>query len=294
MSTPTVAAVVLTRDRREMLADCLRALDAQTRRPDVVFVVDNASSDGTPEYVREHHPGAELIRLEENSGAAGGYRAALQAAHARGYDWIWTLDDDAIAAPDALERLIEAAAVRVPGQPAPAVLASRVVWTDGSLHAMNVPRPDARDPRLAFEIARAGLAPIRSCSWVSALFASSAIDRHGLPHADFFYWSDDAEYTARLLQDGIGYYVQASVVEHRTATQGLPIDRGGASMYYEFRNKLWMVRSGPWSPVEKLRLATEVQADLRRYLRESRFSRDALATAARGVAHGLRGRRASP
>jgi rhamnopyranosyl-N-acetylglucosaminyl-diphospho-decaprenol beta-1,3/1,4-galactofuranosyltransferase len=291
MSPSGVAAVVLTRDRRDMLAECLGALAAQTRPPDAIVVLDNASSDGTAEYVRDSHPDVRLIRSEENTGAAGGYRIALAAAQELGHAWLWTLDDDAIAAPDALERLLDATEVRAPGLPGPSVLASRVVWTDGSLHAMNVPRPDARDPRLAFEIASAGLAPMRSCSWVSALFAREAVARHGLPHAEYFFWSDDAEYTARLLEDGIGYFVDASVVEHRTAVAGLPIDRGGAAMYYEFRNKLWMVRSGPWSPVEKMRLLTEVQADVRSYLRASRFSREALATTARGVAHGLRGRR---
>ena len=286
----SVAAVVLTRDRRAMLVECMRALDAQTRPPDAVVVLDNASSDGTSEWLRSEYPDVKLIRSEENLGAAGGYRRALDEAHALGFDWLWTLDDDAIAQPEALERLLEAAEVRVDGLGAPAVLASRVVWTDGSLHAMNVPRPDARDPRLAFEIAGRGLAPIRSCSWVSALFSREAIDRNGLPYAEFFFWSDDAEYTARLLEHGIGYYVQGSVVEHRTAVQGLPIDRGGTAMYYEFRNKLWMVRSGPWSPVEKLRLLTEVIADLHAYLRGARYGREALVTAARGVAHGLRGR----
>jgi rhamnopyranosyl-N-acetylglucosaminyl-diphospho-decaprenol beta-1,3/1,4-galactofuranosyltransferase len=292
MSDSGVAAVVLTRDRRHMLAECLAALGAQTRRPDAIVVLDNGSSDGTADYVRAKHPHVRLIRSEENTGAAGGYRIALDAARRLGHGWLWTLDDDAVAAPDALERLMEATTVTAPGRPGPSVLASRVVWTDGSLHAMNVPRPDARDPRLAFEIAASGLAPIRSCSWVSALFAREAIERHGLPHAEFFFWSDDAEYTARLLEDGIGYFVDASVVEHRTAVAGLPVDRGGTAMYYEFRNKLWMVRSGPWSPVEKLRLLTEVQADLRSYLRASGFRREALATAARGVADGVRGRRA--
>ncbi len=78
-------------------------------------------------------------------------------------------------------------------------------------------------------------------SLVSALFAREAVERHGLPYAEYFFWSDDAEYTARLLEDGIGYFVDASVVGHRTAVAGLPIDRGDGD-----------ADVGPWASSERI------------------------------------------
>ena len=45
---------------------------AQTRPPDHVLVVDNASTDGTAEMLREEFPQVEVLRLPENQGGAGG------------------------------------------------------------------------------------------------------------------------------------------------------------------------------------------------------------------------------
>src|SRR5947208_2050021 len=55
-----VCAVVVTFNRRELLRECLLALREQTRRPQRVIVVDNASTDGTPELVRAEFPEVEL------------------------------------------------------------------------------------------------------------------------------------------------------------------------------------------------------------------------------------------
>ena len=49
----SVAALVLTRNRKELLLECLAGLDGQTVKPDRVVIVDNASDDGTPELLRE-------------------------------------------------------------------------------------------------------------------------------------------------------------------------------------------------------------------------------------------------
>jgi GT2 family glycosyltransferase len=76
MRTPTV--VIATRDRRAELCRTLRLLAGLPERPEVV-VVDNASTDGTAPMVRELFPGAGLISLPRNAGAAArnaGVRAA--------------------------------------------------------------------------------------------------------------------------------------------------------------------------------------------------------------------------
>lgn len=103
-----VAAVVLTRDRRELLADSLQAILDQTRAADRVIVIDNASSDGTAAMLAERFPEVDVVRFEENLGATGGFDEGIRAAIGSGADLIWLLDDDTFARPDSLRALLDA------------------------------------------------------------------------------------------------------------------------------------------------------------------------------------------
>ncbi len=136
---PKVCAVVVTHNRLALLRECLSALEAQTRRPDRVLLVDNASTDGTGDALRAEFPAVELVSLPDNRGGAGGFQAGLEAAQAGEEEWFWLMDDDTIARSDALAALLAASAAIADLPPAPVLLASRVVWRDGRLHPMNTP-----------------------------------------------------------------------------------------------------------------------------------------------------------
>ena len=51
METETVCVVVVTYNRKELLIECLEALSKQTRPLDGIYIIDNASADGTPELL---------------------------------------------------------------------------------------------------------------------------------------------------------------------------------------------------------------------------------------------------
>src|SRR3989304_3878451 len=70
----TVAAVIVTRNRRENLRHCLETLLAQTYPLSAVFVVDNSSTDGTAEMVKGEFSTAIYHRLPDNVGSGGGDR----------------------------------------------------------------------------------------------------------------------------------------------------------------------------------------------------------------------------
>jgi GT2 family glycosyltransferase len=268
VTAPRVTAVVVTRDRLALLRECLAALRAQTRAPDEVLVVDNASSDGTPEAVREEFGEVRLLRLERNEGATGGFHEGLRAARAGRPDWIWLLDDDSIARPDALEHLLAAPArVAEAGLPEPALLSSRVDWRDGRPHPMNMPIVRRRDVPGLVAAAAAGLVPERTATWVSLLVRADAVDRHGLPQKAFFFQADDIDYTARILRSEHGYLVPESVVEHRTKTAHDAVHGGGDRFYFHVRNTLWMLRGDAWEPREKPALAWVLLRDARAYAR---------------------------
>jgi rhamnopyranosyl-N-acetylglucosaminyl-diphospho-decaprenol beta-1,3/1,4-galactofuranosyltransferase len=102
----SVAAVIVTYNRRDLLRQALTALRSQTRRVDQVFVVDNASSDGTIEMLRSEFGDVTHIRNEENVGPAGGFAQGMQFAAEGGHDWLWLFNDDDEPLPRALESLL--------------------------------------------------------------------------------------------------------------------------------------------------------------------------------------------
>ena len=286
-----VAAVVVTFNRRDLLQESLTAIHAQTRRPDLVVVVDNASTDGTSPVVADAWPDVRLLTLTHNTGGAGGFTVGIREALAQGCDLVWLMDDDTVPQPDALAELLAARDGYRPGPP-PALVASRVVWVDGRDHPMNTPR---RRPMVRGEQTRSaeavGCVPVRSASFVSILIDGERTERLGLPVADFFLWNDDFEFTARLLRHDVGLWCPASVVEHRTKTFGSTDVDPGERFYFEVRNKIWTLsKPGVLSPAER---ALYSGATLRRWARTFRHSsnRAVLRSAGRrGLRDGVRTR----
>ncbi|HEX8280471.1 MAG TPA: glycosyltransferase family 2 protein, partial [Chthoniobacterales bacterium] len=256
-----IFAVIVTYNRKELLRECVRALLEQELPVTRIVLIDNASTDGTAEMVRTEwletgQAPIELKTLERNGGGAGGFHAGIKHAMAAGADWIWLMDDDTIPAATALQRLLETHA-HFPESDRPSLLASKVVWTDGSVHRMNFPTVKRAhvDPERALRTAENGTLWLRWASFVSVLIHRSAVEKHGLPFADYFIWNDDTEYTARICRDDLGVLVPASVVTHKTAQKHSPMDAAPARAYYQARNVLWMIlRSPAWRRDEKMKI----------------------------------------
>jgi GT2 family glycosyltransferase len=286
---PRVIAVVVTYNRRDLLLEALAAVQEQTRPPDAVIVVDNASTDGTAAAVRAQFPAVHLAELTRNTGGAGGFAYGMAQALDGAADLIWLMDDDTVPEPGALDAML-AARGGYPGPP-PALIASRVVWTDGRAHPMNTPRtkPFASNAdRLA--ASKVGCTPIRSASFVSVLVGAGECRRRGLPQADYFLWNDDFEFTTRLLRGNTGLLCPASVVVHKTATFGSTnVDPGPQRFFYEVRNKVWMLKTrAPLAPLERLVYGGST---LRRWARTFAGSHDRRALGSslvKGIAVGVR------
>jgi GT2 family glycosyltransferase len=276
--TGPVTAVIVTRDRLALLRQCLDALRAQTRGPDRILVVDNASTDGTAAFLAGQDD-VEVLRLEENVGGAGGFHAGLERAHAGGAEWAWLMDDDTIPDPGALEALLR------PDDEGAILRASVAVWKDGRLHPMNVPGLERERVEPLIEAAPQRVLPLRTSTFVSLLVHRTVVDRFGLPEARYFIWSDDLEYTARVTRGGGRMIlVTDSVVEHRTAKPYTAVTSAGDRFYYHARNTLYMVRSRSWSPLEKASLLYLLGLTSFQYVRAGGSKRVVL----RGLRDGVR------
>jgi GT2 family glycosyltransferase len=257
---------------------------------DAIVVVDNASTDGSADAAKAALDRVDVIRMERNTGGAGGFTVGIhRAMHAHDADLIWVMDDDTVPTATALEEL--AAAFGRPGA-APVLACSRVVWTDGSDHPMNTPRADPfASARTRKRLAKDALVPVRSASFVSMAVTADRVREVGLPIVDYFLWNDDFEFSTRVLRGRRGVAVPGSVVRHLTKRRGSTDDDPGERFYFEVRNKLWMFRlSTGLTAREKVVYGA---SSLLRWLRtfaKSRSRRVLLGAFARGWRDGIRTR----
>lgn len=273
-----IVAIIVTYNRRSAVVAAAEAVLAQDVPPDHVLVIDNASTDGAASALRTAFGDrVDVVEMTRNTGGAGGFAAALEIALARGAATVWFMDDDAIAQPTALGALV-AAYEQYPGADRPALVASHVVWVDGSTHRMNMPRrrrdASAADHRRATAV---GCTPIRTSSFVSVLVDARAARAEDPIVADYFLWNDDVEYTARLLRHRVGLRCPASVVTHRTPTNYSTLAESGDRLYLDVRNMMWFVgRARGLTPRERAFFAAIM---LRRWWRTVQRSRHRVATA---------------
>ncbi|MEG9431419.1 glycosyltransferase [Terriglobus sp. ADX1] len=215
----TVAAVVVAFNRKELLVECLEGLLRQTSPVDAIYLIDNASTDGTEAYLRERgYLNQEKIRyclLPSNVGGAGGFAAGMERAYDAGYDWLWLMDDDAEPCPDALEHL------RRCSKPNIAVLANMKVNVNGEPLIYHLGAIQWRSStalvqpiQLGEQISAAPI-PIDFSSFVGVMIRREAIAKVGLPRKEFFIHFDDVDYAVRLLTAGEVFLVPLSKIIHK-------------------------------------------------------------------------------
>jgi GT2 family glycosyltransferase len=215
----TVAAVVVTYNRARLLLECLAALLNQTRPVDRIVLIDNASTDGTAEILREHHyldhPRIHYVRLANNTGGAGGFSEGMRLAHAMGYDWMWIMDDDAEPYADALETMEPHLRHEGVGG-----VANLTIGLDGKPQAEHRGWLTLNNatPRAHRAIDPGDLEKTREISFASFVGLAvhrSAVDRVGLPKKEMFIKADDLEYCVRLATLGPLILVPGSKIRHK-------------------------------------------------------------------------------
>ncbi len=256
----TLVALVVTHDRLEQLRQTVsRLLDEPA---DAVVVVDNASTDGTAEYLSSlADPRLRVIHAPENLGGAGGFELGLATiSRELDPDWCVLMDDDARPEPGALARFRADAARLAPWD----AVAAGVHHPDGRICEMNRP---SRNPfwnlraflrttlgggRGGFHVTDQDYAatramPIDATSFVGFFVSRRALARAGLPDGRLFIYGDDVIYTLSLRKAG-GTIAFAPWLrfEHDCATFGRDpgfVPRPVWKAYYICRNGILAYRA---------------------------------------------------
>jgi GT2 family glycosyltransferase len=244
--------VVVNWNRRELLRASLESLARQNLGDFQVVVVDNGSSDGSPEMVLREFAGCrkfrlELIRNQENRGFCAANNQGIAASAA---EYVALLNNDAEADPDwlaALRRVFEispdvgmaASKILVYGDPRRIDKAGHVIYLDGQ----NRGRGSGALDRGQYDRLEETLWP----DGCAAMYRREMLDQIGGFDEDFFAYADDAELGLRARIAGWRCLLAPGAVvrHHRAATLGV-----ASSKRVELieRNRVLLVaKLFPWS-----------------------------------------------
>lgn len=196
----SICAVIVTYNRKDLLLQCLQALENQTYPPNHIIIVNNASTDGTLELLQQQkwtdYPKITLLTLSNNQGGAGGFYEGTKLAYQKGFDYIWLMDDDGKPSKTCLEKLLPYCSencyigpmVLDPEIPNKISFALRLPSTLQVLDNYNEIPTAIKENNVINHV----VLPFNG-----TLIARNLINDMGFINKDYFIWGDEKEYTMR-------------------------------------------------------------------------------------------------
>jgi len=239
----STTAVMLTYNKVDITIVAANSVLTQIPVPHLI-VVDNGSRREVVAELRSAMPAlVEVLELPENRGVPGGLEPGLRRALDLDVESVLIVLNDTQLEPGALA-LLQLRLDSEPGLAAVAPLQVRyddpetVVTTGSKVHQL-LWLVSARDGgRRRIDVQRAALQQPDYLDFTCLLVRAQVLREVGLPHADFrFYW-DDAEWGLRVRRAGWGLAVEPRAVVRHRVSGTLSATRGSTTTYYQYRNRL--------------------------------------------------------
>lgn len=238
MSQPLFSVVIPNWNGKHFLQPCLDSLKAQTHQSVEVIIVDNASSDGSQDYIKENYPDVILVELAENLGFTGACNIGMENAIG---NVISLLNNDTEVEPNWIEEILSA----FERYPDVGMIASKMILfnqrdhihttgdfftVDGRAGNRGVWEKD--DGQYETEDYVFG-----ACGGSSA-YRKTMLDKIGLLDNDYFFLLEDVDlaWRAQLAGYKVLYVPTAIVYHHLSATGG-----GVTASFHDGRNSIWII-----------------------------------------------------
>ena len=247
-----IGCVVVTYNRINKLKKALAAYASQLENLEYIIVVDNASTDGTRDFLEKWQTEKSteqryIISLEENVGGSGGFYAGQKKAIELAADWIMLADDDAYPEPNYIKGI--KSYITEHNCDNIAVLCGSVwegkTYVSGhrSVYLRHFIDNNMIIPAQENSVKKVNdLFYIDFSSYVGPIIKKDALNKAGLCNPDFFIWMDDFEHMYRLRRCGIiGYLPQYKII-HDTENLNNVINSLSWKNYYGLRNKLYFLK----------------------------------------------------
>jgi len=232
-----ITVVIVNWNGKKVLSECILSLQKQENVTCSIVLVDNGSTDQSVEWVANHFPDVQLIRLSENYGFSVANNVAIREIDT---PYVALLNNDAVAHPLWLAKLLEGmendreaglAASKMVFEHAPGIIdrAGDGYTTAGAGKLRGRGRPFS-----AFQTAER----IFGASAGAAIYRKAMLDDIGLFDEDYFLLYEDVDLSFRAQLRGYKcLYVPEAVVYHKT-TQSIGYD-SPLAVYYGHRNLEW-------------------------------------------------------
>lgn len=246
---PVVTCIVLTWNGGTQVQRTLHSLRESAGVVANIILVDNGSCDASAEESRSVAPGATLIQLNHNIGAAAARNIALASALRNTTDYVFFLDDDAFCASDCIQQLVEAVQVYEDvGIVTPRIFSAgknSTIWYDGGeadvsgdTRHRNFHKRVSDLPPGANDMSQIAFAT--SCAM---LVSRRALDATGLFDERYFVYCEDADFSFRVRAAGFRILHLPSAVVWHEQSRDTKNNRGKWFRdYYITRNTLLLMR----------------------------------------------------
>jgi GT2 family glycosyltransferase len=243
--TETIAAVIVTYQRTDLLVRCLESLLAQTHPVNSIILVDNNPDEQLKKYLENQgYLNSNLydyLKPDSNIGGAGGFQMGMQRAHEQGFNWIWLIDDDGFLAPDCLAQLL---AVRQNYDVIGPVVCQPEQPEDLTWGYRRLTRTGFFKPRSHIETLQALKEfSIQDCYdgftnfFNGVLFRRQVLEDLGYPIKELFCWGDEVEYFMRCKKANkkITTAIKAKCYHPKSTDISTPF-----KFYYRLRNTCYI------------------------------------------------------
>jgi GT2 family glycosyltransferase len=293
-TVPTVirlGAFITTLNRPAVLRRTLELLQAQSRRPDHILVIDNGSSHATRDVVAGFPSSwVSYHGMTENVGPAGAAAYALERLTREGYDWIyWGDDDDPPGSSDTIERLLTIATSAPEDTAAIGAVGAAWDWTTGETRRL----PDeALTGLISVDVVGGGQ---------QLILRSEAIRKVGLPDSRLFFGFEELEYCLRMRRAGYRVLVDGAMMRECRERAGRLDWRPSRSKrpalsphtiwrrYYSTRNYIFAMRTFERPDLARKESLKAVARAVLSWGRGPRFGSAFTILQLRGVVDGYRG-----
>lgn len=236
----SVAVVIVTFNRADLLDRMLDGLVAQTHAPDAVIVIDNCSTDHTRAVLdaRSDLP-LHVTTTASNLGGAGGFHVGMRAAYDAGWDRIWLMDDDVVPDPDCLAVLMatdEACLIAVRDDLDGQLVEKAAIRFDLTNPLAIRPKTASVDSTYADRNALPELVEIENVAFEGFMIRRDVVRKVGFPDPEFFIFYDDADYAIRARRAGFRIWAVRDARLVRQLDFNQQHDMAGWKGFYMFRN----------------------------------------------------------
>lgn len=236
------AVVIVTYNRLNLLKECINNVNKQNKKIDKVIIVNNASNDGTEEFLSNFIEDERylIINSKENRGGAYGFYKGLNTAVKLETDWILLIDDDAMLDEFYISNIDEYITRNHEIQ-----AFSGVVKTDDKIctehRTANKRKLYYKPISVSEESYRKSYFLCDYASFCGLVVSKALVQKVGMPLKEYFIWCDDTEYSMRISKHSKIMNVNTAILNHKTS-----LNRKNSVIlwkdYYGIRNRIDMVK----------------------------------------------------